>query len=203
MLEERGVFQELFEYFGHDNQLLKTVEECGELISALMHFRDNKTDEYTVAGEIADVAIMLEQIKIMIGSEIVDKRIDEKLAKVMPVLEASCREKQQEHEKRNKRKELKTIVEELVSLCALEEYRFHESPQYDWEMIPPRAEKCLLQIKGMLFGGQLFSRQAQVADVLLHLSCCSNKERHRENLVLLQVNEVRSILENKLAELQQ
>ena len=61
-------------HYGFENQRLKTIEELSELIQALC-----KDDKDNVKEEVADCLIMLEQLKIYLGEDIIDKIIDEKL----------------------------------------------------------------------------------------------------------------------------
>lgn len=72
--------------YGRDGQILKTIEELGELIVALMHSRKRQHDHESqkeIQGEIADCEIMLEQLRQMfnIGAE-VDESISMKLARL-------------------------------------------------------------------------------------------------------------------------
>ena len=61
-------------YYGADSQLDQTIEELAELTVAIRKFKRNRgnniTDKvsllYNLAGEIADVEIMLEQLKILL-----------------------------------------------------------------------------------------------------------------------------------------
>jgi len=56
------VLWEAVEYYGAKDQMLKAIEECGELIVALA-----KEDMENIPEEIADVRIMLDQIEIILG----------------------------------------------------------------------------------------------------------------------------------------
>jgi len=85
---ETEIYHELLDHFGRDNQLLKAVEECGELICALLHYQNNKVKSEAVVGEIADVAIMLEQLKILFNPDAVEQEIRRKLIRAMPALAA-------------------------------------------------------------------------------------------------------------------
>lgn len=55
--------------YGEDSQINMAVEEMSELIKALMKFRRNDVDKkeifQNIAEEIADVEIMLEQLKLI------------------------------------------------------------------------------------------------------------------------------------------
>lgn len=68
------------EQFGIENRMLQCTEECGELIQALSKYQrilqGDKTcqtnmchAEYMIADEIADVELLLEQIKYLLGNE--------------------------------------------------------------------------------------------------------------------------------------
>jgi len=64
----------IFEYFGLNNQMLKTVEELSELQQELMKFIWKKGNRESIIEEIADVEIMIEQIKF--GMRLNDDEID-------------------------------------------------------------------------------------------------------------------------------
>ena len=68
----------IIKHYGHTNQFNKAVEELSELIRAIV--RDDKDN---LIEEMADVYIMLEQLKIMCGicDGLVDYVIDEKLCR--------------------------------------------------------------------------------------------------------------------------
>lgn len=55
--------------FGEDNQIDKMIEECAELILSLQHYKLNRCLEYDVLGEMADVEIMLEQMKLIFNKK--------------------------------------------------------------------------------------------------------------------------------------
>ena len=68
------------EQFGLENRMLQCTEEAGELIQALCKYqriqqgdKTCQTDmihvEYMIAEEIADVELLLEQIKYLLGNE--------------------------------------------------------------------------------------------------------------------------------------
>lgn len=55
--------QEIISYFGEDNQKLKAIEELSELTIAIINTKNDKTEN--LIEEIADVEIMLKQLKII------------------------------------------------------------------------------------------------------------------------------------------
>lgn len=71
----------ILQHYGAANQRRQLVEECSELIQAICkydraissnttgYYPDVQNAKYNIAGEIADVLIMIEQIKISLGTE--------------------------------------------------------------------------------------------------------------------------------------
>ena len=51
--------------YGKENQIIKAVEECAELQQSLCNAFTKKANTSLIAEEIADVTIMLEQLKII------------------------------------------------------------------------------------------------------------------------------------------
>ena len=86
----RSISKRAFEKWGTSHQVCQTQEELGELIVALNkhYFRqDTFTPVDQLAGEIADVAIMLSQLRLMLGDELIDKAIEEKFDQLEKRLE--------------------------------------------------------------------------------------------------------------------
>ena len=52
------------EKYGFKSQADMMIEECAELIAAIQRYKRDRTDERPILEEMADVAIMLEQMKI-------------------------------------------------------------------------------------------------------------------------------------------
>lgn len=63
--ETEQYIQKIANYYGLDNQLNKTIEECAELIQALVKLESR---ENTIE-EIADVQIMLKQMLYLLDCE--------------------------------------------------------------------------------------------------------------------------------------
>ena len=57
------VFKMAIAHYGATEQELVAIEECSELIQAITHKRRGR--KHNIAEEIADVEIMLEQLKII------------------------------------------------------------------------------------------------------------------------------------------
>ncbi len=67
-----SIYERTIECWGIDNQLSQAQEELAELIVAINHYRRlgckaNGAWEH-VCGEIADVEIMIEQLKVILGT---------------------------------------------------------------------------------------------------------------------------------------
>jgi NTP pyrophosphatase (non-canonical NTP hydrolase) len=62
-MTEEQILKSAIKTFGERNQEEMAVEECAELIQAINH--KHRGREHNIAEEIADVEIMLEQLKII------------------------------------------------------------------------------------------------------------------------------------------
>lgn len=86
-MSEADAYRAAVEKWGRAPQIHMAIEECGELIVALTHWMRNRADRNRVTTEIADVEIMMGQLREIFGSEDVDwekraklKRLKERLA---------------------------------------------------------------------------------------------------------------------------
>lgn len=74
--EEKSIFKRAIKVWGKMEQLYQTLEELAELETEIHQIRRNRNkDLVNIAGEVADVSIMLDQIKTMFGpdfEEVVD-----------------------------------------------------------------------------------------------------------------------------------
>lgn len=62
-MTEAQILKEAIKTFGEKHQEKMAVEECSELITAISH--KHRGREHNIVEEIADVEIMLEQLKII------------------------------------------------------------------------------------------------------------------------------------------
>lgn len=67
------------DYFGKDNQLMMLAEELAELIQAISKYKRNPSNIDSLIEEVADVEIMIEQLKIIFRKE---NKIDFSISKV-------------------------------------------------------------------------------------------------------------------------
>ena len=62
----KRLFQEAHDIFGVDFQYDMTIEECSELIKAIQHYKRGLIDVDKVIKEMADVQVMLYQMKLAV-----------------------------------------------------------------------------------------------------------------------------------------
>jgi len=68
--------------WGVRSQVDMAIEECGELIVSLSHFKRGRSDLKSLAEEIADVTIMLDQLKLIVGADIIADAIERKFVRL-------------------------------------------------------------------------------------------------------------------------
>lgn len=76
-LDELYVFQAAIEKWGPEKQIDKAIEECGELIVALSHYKQGR--EADVCTEIVDVSIMISQLTLIFNTKEVIDTYDKKV----------------------------------------------------------------------------------------------------------------------------
>ena len=78
--EDNRIIQ-IANHYGYTAQSDIMIEECGELVQAICKLRRAWSDERiaNVKEELADVLIMARQLRVMLGSDDVDKIINQKL----------------------------------------------------------------------------------------------------------------------------
>lgn len=78
MEDER--IRRIAEYYGYESQMDMLCEECGEFVQARNKLRRNVDGAYqNCLEEIADIAIMVEQMKLICGAERIEQIMNEKL----------------------------------------------------------------------------------------------------------------------------
>lgn len=68
-MDDKKIYREALETFGHASQVKKLFEEMAELQEAICKAVDGRDDTSHVAEEIADVQIMLGQMMELFGCE--------------------------------------------------------------------------------------------------------------------------------------
>ena len=77
-----NLLKKAIEKYGTEAQIFQCVEELNELATELMHHRRDKTTVDEICSEIADVEIMILQMRLIFGDELVDKYMDIKLKRL-------------------------------------------------------------------------------------------------------------------------
>lgn len=70
-------------HYGSKNQMHKAIEECAELIEAIAKYMAGEDSMDHVCEEVADVLIMAEQMRTIVGAVEVDAIINQKLDRQM------------------------------------------------------------------------------------------------------------------------
>lgn len=86
--------------FGADKQKDKCIEECAELIDALIKNRNGRCSDDDVISEIADVTIMVEQMTMIYGREKVNEQIKFKLRRLLSRIYDLCTDEEASTETR-------------------------------------------------------------------------------------------------------
>ena len=81
--ERRPVYESAIACYGMDSQVWMAVEEMSELTKELAKLRRGRTTLNDLADEIADVTILMEQLRIMFGiNELVNHRMEFKIRRL-------------------------------------------------------------------------------------------------------------------------
>ena len=97
--EQKEILQKAIEKYGFDAQMDICIEECAELIQAINKLKRSKKTIYggkipknwdvknslmyfNLCGEVADVEITLEQMKIMLDKEVIELIKDRKIERL-------------------------------------------------------------------------------------------------------------------------
>lgn len=72
------LYKQLIKFFGSKNQILIAIEELSELQKELIKYLRNKDNQDYISEEMADVYIMLYQLRLIFKN---DKKIDQYIKK--------------------------------------------------------------------------------------------------------------------------
>ena len=90
-MTEQEIYQKAIDKWGLEKQALKAVEEMAELIQALVkdNFHKPASQEIceNIHEEIADVEIMLAQLRLIYPSDLIDKQKHFKLKRLQETIE--------------------------------------------------------------------------------------------------------------------
>lgn len=82
IMESKQILAQAIQKYGVEAQQRQCIEECSELITAILHHQRRKCDNQAVVTEIADVIIMCEQMKLVYGAQAVDDEIKAKMKRL-------------------------------------------------------------------------------------------------------------------------
>lgn len=80
MSSPESIYRRALDTYGADAQIDMAIEECAELTLALQHNKRGRA--VNVITEIADVTIMVGQMRLLFGAEAVDAEIEDKLKRL-------------------------------------------------------------------------------------------------------------------------
>lgn len=81
----KSIYEHALDVWGVLSQKNQVIEECSEVIQAICHYRRGKCNIDEVVGELADIQIMVNQMRIVFGAD----RFDHALAQKRVNLEAN------------------------------------------------------------------------------------------------------------------
>lgn len=86
---KQSIYKRAVDLWGQPAQINMAIEECAELIKELVKLGryKNGSDEYEVAEEIADVEIMLEQLRYIFGEDKVVAAKKRKLERLLKLVQ--------------------------------------------------------------------------------------------------------------------
>ena len=68
-MDRYKIYSKMIEKYGFEKQMLIAVEECSELQKEVLKYLRGRENYTEVAEEIADVEIMIEQLKMMFNNK--------------------------------------------------------------------------------------------------------------------------------------
>lgn len=85
--DQREICFKAVRTFGENAQCIKAMEECGEMVHALARkVLDQEPNLDNICEEIADVEILMEQMRVIFGDAFIDKWKNKKLEKLKGVV---------------------------------------------------------------------------------------------------------------------
>jgi NTP pyrophosphatase (non-canonical NTP hydrolase) len=81
-MDSNKLYEKVLDKWGKESQLLQTAEECNELSKAIIKFVNGRGNTNRIEEEVADVEIMIEQMRTMVNVARVNGHKDFKLKKL-------------------------------------------------------------------------------------------------------------------------
>lgn len=86
-MNKRKLYQKAIKKWGTELQLDMMIEECAELIQAIIHFKRNRKAVAEIISEIADVKIMIEQMEEIFDKVSIEGIVQIKLERLNKMIE--------------------------------------------------------------------------------------------------------------------
>lgn len=87
MIMSEELYQRALEKWGEEAQIDKSMEESAELIAALAKRMNGFATEQDVIDEIADMSVMVKQLRLMFGPDEVDAQVAREKERLERMLE--------------------------------------------------------------------------------------------------------------------
>jgi NTP pyrophosphatase (non-canonical NTP hydrolase) len=86
--ERKNTYEATYQKYGIGSQIVIAVEEMSELIKEICKIERNKGNMDNLAEEVADVTIMMEQLRLIYGiNDAVCKQMDMKIRRLQDMLD--------------------------------------------------------------------------------------------------------------------
>lgn len=79
---DKSIFKQAVEKWGHTSQINMMIEECSEMITTLRHLDRGRASHADVCGEVADLEIMCEQMRVMFNPRTINRFKVDKLLRL-------------------------------------------------------------------------------------------------------------------------
>lgn len=84
--ERMEIVERVAKHYGFTPQLDMMVEECGEMIVAINHYKRQRVSKQRLVEEFADIWIVLKQMGVFLDENNIAKIVDYKLRRVERVI---------------------------------------------------------------------------------------------------------------------
>ena len=84
--ERMAIVERVANHYGFTPQLDMMVEECGEMIVAINHYKRQRVSTEKLIEEFADIWIVLKQMGVFLDEDSIAKVVDYKLRRVERVI---------------------------------------------------------------------------------------------------------------------
>jgi NTP pyrophosphatase (non-canonical NTP hydrolase) len=84
---KKDLFKQCYDLWGENSQLNQTIEECSELIKAITKWNRGIGTKEQMAEEVADVELMCQELRFILGDKLVNKYRRAKIKHVKELLD--------------------------------------------------------------------------------------------------------------------